>query len=51
MKKIIFAAIVAITLVGCGHSKQGLSFNPNDGQEAELTMPNGEVVNIADYQN
>ena len=51
MKKIIFAAIVAITLVGCGHSKQGLSFNPNDGQEAELTMPNGEVVKYTAYEH
>ena len=51
MKKIIFAAIVAITLVGCGHSKQGMSFNPNDGQEAELTMPNGEVVKYTAYEH
>lgn len=51
MKKIIFAAIVAITLVGCGHSKQGLSFNPNAGQEAELTMPNGEVVKYTAYEH
>ncbi|MBR1834960.1 MAG: carboxylesterase family protein [Bacteroidales bacterium] len=50
MKKILFAAIVAMTLASCGHSKQGMSFNPNDGQEAELTMPDGEVVRYTAYE-
>lgn len=44
--------VVAVwALCACGHSKQGLSFNPNDGYEAELTMPDGEVVRYTAYEH
>ncbi len=51
MKKIIIATVIAFTLCACGHSKQGLTFNPNDGEEAELTMPDGEVVRYTAYEH
>lgn len=34
----------------CGHSRQGLSFNPNDSRQGELTMPNGQVVRYTAYE-
>lgn len=43
--------VAVLALCACGHSKQGLSFNPNDGYEAELTMPDGEVVRYTAYEH
>ena len=51
MKKILFATVIALCLCGCGHTRQGLSFNPHDGVEGELTMPDGEVVKYTAYEH
>ena len=50
IKKILFAAVIALTVCACGHNRQGLSFNPKDGREAELTLPDGRVVHYTAYE-
>jgi len=51
MKRILFVMVAFVMLCACGHSRQGLSFNPNEGREAELTMPDGEVVRYTAYEH
>ena len=50
MKKFIFISLVALLVCSCGYNRQGLSFNPKNGLEAELTMPDGKVVKYTAYE-
>ena len=50
MKKFIFISLVALLACSCGYNRQGLSFNPKNGVEAELTMPDGKVVKYTAYE-
>ena len=49
MRKIIVVALAAMLACSCGYNRQGLSFNPKNGVEAELTMPDGQVVRYTAY--
>lgn len=50
MKRLLFAIVILATLCSCGRNRQGLNFNPRDGREAELTMPDGQVVRYTAYE-
>ena len=50
MRKIIVVALAAMLACSCGYNRQGLSFNPKNGVEAELTMPDGQVVRYTAYE-
>ena len=43
-RRILLIVVATLAIAACGHNRQGLSFNPNNGREAELTMPDGRVV-------
>ena len=50
MKKGFVIAIASMLMCACGYNRQGLSFNPKNGVEAELTMPDGQVVRYTAYE-
>ena len=50
-KKILLATLIALFLCACSHNKQGLSFNPNNGTQEELTMPDGQVIKYTAYEH
>ena len=50
MKRIVSIAIACLLACACGHTRQGLTFNPKNGTEAELTMPDGRVVKYTAYE-
>ena len=50
MKKFIFITLTALLACSCGYNRQGLNFNPKNGVEAELTMPDGQVVKYTAYE-
>ena len=50
MKKVFVIAIASMLMCACGYNRQGLSFNPKNGVEAELTMPDGQVVRYTAYE-
>ena len=50
-RRILLIVVATLTISACGHNRQGLSFNPNNGREAELTMPDGRVVKYTAYEH
>ena len=50
-RRILLIVVATLTIAACGHNRQGLSFNPNNGREAELTMPDGRVVKYTAYEH
>ena len=50
-RRILLIVVATLTIAACGHNRQGLSFNPNNSREAELTMPDGRVVKYTAYEH
>ena len=50
-RRILLIVVATLAIAACGHNRQGLSFNPNNGREAELTMPDGRVVKYTAYEH